>query len=140
MKNYTEFEMPEQIYNNTAMDEEGRIYYMEPDADELRVMRVTLDLDVKFIKWARDGIAEAQVSNPPDEIVWYLEQASPEELRRFRNAFFALNNYQFKSEDLTDFFSRYNWYKPESSVKANTALLSDDQRRLLELIKKYENK
>ncbi len=140
LKNYTSTQLEEQIYNNTTMDEEGRIYYMELDADELRVMRVTVDLDVKFIKWARDGITEAQVSTPPDEIVWYLEQATPEELRLFRNAFFALKNYQFKSDDLTDYFSRYSWYKPNHSVKADAALLSDNQRRLLDLIRQYEEK
>ena len=140
LKNFTETGLEECIYTNTAMDEEGRIYYMELDADELRIMRVTLDVNVKFIRWAQDGITQVQVANPPDEIIWYLEQTTPEELRRFRNAFFALKGYQFKSEDLNTYFSRYSWYKHNPTVQADIQTLSESQQRLLKLVQSYEAK
>ena len=42
----------------------------------------------------------------------YLTRLSKSKLRLFRNYFFAINGYKFNSQDLFDYYSRYDWYKP----------------------------
>jgi len=39
--------------------------------------------------------------------------ASVKELRLFRNDFFARYGYKFKSKDLQEYFSKFDWYKPK---------------------------
>ena len=38
-----------------------------------------------------------------------------EDYRRLRNAIFARHGYIFKSADLTEYFSKFSWYKPQFS-------------------------
>jgi hypothetical protein len=128
--------------NKSWLDEEGNLYYYElsnaTGENIMSIFKVAFDLDTKIIDWARDGITEKQVTTPPGEITRYLEQATASELRRFRNTFFALDGYQFKSDDLNDYFSRYSWYEPNPNVKPDINALSDSQKRLLDLIQEYE--
>lgn len=65
-----------------------------------------------------------------------LYDLSPDQLRILRNAIFAIHGYRFKSNDLTDYFSRFDWYIPESSDV--TASLSTIEKKNIERIKKFE--
>ena len=106
------FEISNASQHNTWLDEEGNLYYYElsnaTGENKVSIMKVTLDVDTKIIDWARDGITEYQFSHfDENEISWYLDHATKKELRLFRNALFALHHYQFNSEDLTEYFSRF---------------------------------
>lgn len=65
-----------------------------------------------------------------------LYDLSSDQLRILRNAIFAIHGYRFKSDDLTDYFSRFDWYIPESSDV--TASLSTIEKKNIERIKKFE--
>lgn len=58
------------------------------------------------------------------------------DLRLLRNAIFAMHGYRFKSPDLTEYFSRFDWYKPVYSDV--TSMLSQTETANVNFIKKYE--
>ena len=59
------------------------------------------------------------------------------ELRIMRNWIYARHGYSFRSQDLQNYFSKYEWYHPKyTEVPYN--LLSDIEQRNIELIKRYE--
>ncbi len=67
------------------------------------------------------------------------------QLRILRNAFFARQGYQFKSDDLQEFFSQFDWYlqllesyKVLEITNENIVISSKDKERV-ELIMKIEN-
>jgi hypothetical protein len=60
-----------------------------------------------------------------------------EELRILRNTIFAKYGYIFQSKDLSKHFNRFTWYKPQyNNVDGR---LSDNDRKLIELIREVEN-
>ena len=67
-----------------------------------------------------------------------LSGLSAGDLRLLRNAIFAKHGYIFSSDDLTKYFSNFQWYKPTS--KNVTKLLSSVEQTNINLISKYEGK
>lgn len=62
---------------------------------------------------------------------------SKNELRIMRNWIYARHGYSFRSQDLQNYFSKFEWYHPKyTEVPYN--LLSDIEQRNIELIKRYE--
>lgn len=62
---------------------------------------------------------------------------SKKELRIMRNWIYARHGYSFRSQDLQNYFSKYEWYHPKyAEVPYN--LLSDIEQRNIELIKRNE--
>ena len=62
---------------------------------------------------------------------------SKKELRIMRNWIYARHGYSFRSQDLINYFSKFEWYHPKySEVPFN--LLTDIEQRNIELIKRYE--
>ena len=62
---------------------------------------------------------------------------SKKELRIMRNWIYARHGYSFRSQDLINYFSKFEWYHPKySEVPFN--LLTDIEQRNIELIKLYE--
>lgn len=63
---------------------------------------------------------------------------SSEELRLMRNEIFAFHGYKFDSEDLNDYFSKQDWYKPiDEDVNEN---LNRFEKENIKLIKELESK
>ncbi len=60
-------------------------------------------------------------------------------LRLLRNEIFARHGYIFKSRDLTDYFSKYEWYKPTINSDLIDKKLTEIDRRNISLIKSIEN-
>lgn len=58
------------------------------------------------------------------------------QLRILRNFYFARKGHRFKSQDLSNFFNQYSWYKPTTTISLET--LTDIQKQNIDLIKKYE--
>jgi len=67
-----------------------------------------------------------------------LEGLSAEELRLMRNEIFARHGYIFKDKTLTEYFSKFDWYKPVHEDV--TAMLSETEQKNSELIKMIEAK
>ena len=66
-----------------------------------------------------------------------LENKSSHELRIMRNYIFARHGYIFKSDDLRQYFSQYDWYTPIS--RNVTKELSKIERDNIKLIEAYED-
>lgn len=62
---------------------------------------------------------------------------SKRELRIMRNWIYARHGYSFRSQDLRNYFSQFEWYHPKyTEIPYN--FLSDIEQRNIELIKRYE--
>lgn len=59
------------------------------------------------------------------------------ELRIERNLIFAKHGYQFKSSDLKQYFSQFDWYNPQYENVDD--MLTDVDKQNIDLIKQYEN-
>jgi len=59
------------------------------------------------------------------------------ELRIIRNEIFARHGYIFKSQDLKDYFSSKDWYKPK--FENVDSYLTDDEKQYIQVIRNAEN-
>lgn len=87
--------------------------------------------------WGTDLVAVARAGvNPQTEgkTAALLKSLGSVELRILRNALFALHEYMFKSYDLNCYFRGFDWYTPDESVKSDPALLTAEQKKLLDII------
>lgn len=62
---------------------------------------------------------------------------SKKELRIMRNCIYARHGYSFRSQDLQNYFSKFDWYHPRYT-EVPYSLLSEVEQRNIELIKRYE--
>ena len=62
---------------------------------------------------------------------------SNEQLRQLRNAFYAIHGYNFKSQDLKEYFSGFSWYKPNPNFSESD--FTEIERKNIELIRQMEN-
>ena len=69
-----------------------------------------------------------------------LETRTPRELAIFRNCIYAMKGYRFTGRSWTDFFGKYlEGYSGTRTNDEVTAMLSDSEKWLPELIVGYEN-
>jgi len=66
-----------------------------------------------------------------------LKGMQTSELRIKRNEIFAKHGYIFQNSELKKYFSKFDWYSQKYKNVDN--LLTDDDKKNIELIKKYEN-
>lgn len=118
-----------------------RTQNFSPDYDlELSIYNTHLEV---FL-WDEDGkehvftkmLSFLQFYYEPDE----FEDFTNEELRLLKNYFFARKGYQFKSRDLTDYFSKFNWYMPNPAIKNDLSLLNNDEQKLIMAINSFLEK
>jgi hypothetical protein len=64
---------------------------------------------------------------------------SKEELRILRNTVYAQHGYAFKSTDLQDFFSQFEWYLPDPNLNMDQIALTEKEKSFLDEILKKEN-
>jgi hypothetical protein len=69
-----------------------------------------------------------------------IETSTNDELRIMKNSIFAFKGYNFKSEDLFEYFSQYAWYFPDLKVKNDINILNENERKLFDIIIKEINK
>lgn len=93
-----------------------------------------------------ESVTTTNVDSNDDEYAWLcmryaepedLENKSSRELRIMRNYIFARHGYIFKSDDLWQYFSQYDWYTPIS--RNVTKELSKIERDNIKLIEAYED-
>jgi hypothetical protein len=93
--------------------------------------------------WGTDYIALAKAGISRNDSVKYAKLVAGlnnQEVRILKNAFFALQGYDFKSYDLRAYFNGFKWYKPSATAKAEPTLLSDAQKTLYAIVLEEENK
>lgn len=66
-----------------------------------------------------------------------IEGLSKEELRVLRNEIYARHGHIFKSQDLREYFNRFNWYSPE--VENATNRLTEIEKKNVEFLKEQES-
>lgn len=74
--------------------------------------------------------------------VYTIEQLSPFsllELRLIRNGIFARYGYVFEDEDLSNYYSQFDWYKPDYGKKITYSDLNKYQQKNIDLIKEIES-
>ncbi len=54
------------------------------------------------------------------------------------NTFYAKNAYIFSSASLKTYFSRFSWYLPDSTVKNNINILTEQDAECVKKIIEYE--
>jgi len=104
---------------------------MAPDPDEIKFYIVNRpNLKVDPVTWAQKGTSPKDQYNTAGTIA----QMSATDLRILRNALWAWHGCKFQSPDLRTYFGKFGWYKPNARVKADPALLTEDERRLFDLV------
>ena len=91
-------------------------------------------------------VEERAPAEGPDDYNWVSQRRlgyddvatrPKDELRLMRNAIYARHGYTFRSKDLSDYFSQFDWYHPTTTVVPEQQL-SDIERDNIVLIKQYE--
>lgn len=117
------------------------------DEDTLSVdtMVVSNQEDIAESDGSDESVPTTNVDSNDDEYAWLcmryaepedLENKSSRELRIMRNYIFARHGYIFKSDDLRQYFSQFDWYMPTS--RDVTKELNKIERENIKLIKAYE--
>ena len=80
------------------------------------------------------------LSREPGEYVQVsaLKELTAKELKMLRNFSFALRGYDFKSPDLKAYFSKFFWYKPDPSLRAEDIELSEAEKAFIEKVRTAE--
>ena len=68
-----------------------------------------------------------------------ISEMTSANLRLLRNEIFARHGYIFKSQELTNYFSKFDWYQPKLTSDQVDKKLSETDRYNISLIKSLEN-
>ena len=116
------------------------------DTLSVDTMAVNNQEDIAESDGPDESVTTTNVDSNDDEYAWLcmryaepedLENKSSRELRIMRNYIFARHGYIFKSDDLRQYFSQYDWYTPIS--RNVTKELSKIERDNIKLIEAYED-
>ena len=66
------------------------------------------------------------------------EDYTKTKLRLLRNTVYAQYGYAFKSKDLQDYFSQFDWYIPDPNLKMEEIVLTKEEKKFIEEILKRE--
>lgn len=67
-----------------------------------------------------------------------VESLSSNDIQEAINEIYARHGYKFNNDELTDYFSKYDWYHPTiSSEDFSTNVFSDIERKNIELLSEY---
>lgn len=69
-----------------------------------------------------------------------LAELSETELKLVRNFFYAVRGLDFKDAELRKFYSRFFWYKPDKTLKAEEVRFSDAEKIFLDKVREAEKK
>ena len=75
---------------------------------------------------------------PFEELIELLKQMDKNQLRLFRNSFYAKNDYVFKDTSLNNFFSSALCYIPDKSVTVDKIKIEKHEKILIEMIQAAE--
>jgi hypothetical protein len=63
-----------------------------------------------------------------------------DEFKLLRNTVYAQYGYAFKSKDLQDYFSQFEWYIPDPNLTMDQIVLTEKEKKFIEELLKRENK
>jgi hypothetical protein len=66
------------------------------------------------------------------------EIKSKEELKILRNTVYAQHGYAFKTKDLQDYFSQFEWYMPDPNLTMERIVLTEKEQQYIDAILKRE--
>ncbi len=89
-----------------------------------------------FIKYNLGNRTRFFVYEPTSNKIIDFNYLSDAEFRIYRNHIFARYGYEFKSEDLRQHFSKFEWYQPR--YKNVDQFLTADDKAIIAAIQKYE--
>lgn len=99
------------------------LYYANMETDLERYRSIILNGDISFLEY-------------PYLSDLLLGTLNNEELRLFRNLFYASKGYKFDDNTLTEYFSRFDWYNPTSK----DIILTREEKKCIDKIKTFEQK
>ena len=98
-----------------------------------------------------EGAGQPEAALPPDDAVSVpgtdlsgsidrkqLTTLNREKLRLLRNEIYARNGHTFRSSELNEYFSKFEWYAPRYTAKEVENLLSVTDKSNIELIRSFE--
>ena len=100
----------------------------KPGIQDAVFLQYTRSVDRRFASLLRDYVYRFDVNNQ------YLPSLSSSDLRYIRNFFFAFRGYAFEKGELLDYFGRFLWYRPSSSVTGGTEALSEREKQIVTTI------
>jgi hypothetical protein len=103
-------------------------FRMPPLPQPVRLIQYEWSENIE-IQCARTGLRD-------DNLLEYIKGLSNYEKRLIINAMFALYGYEFKTNEWKNYFSRFLWYKPDSSVLNSIDILDEYQKKLYEYLVK----
>ena len=101
-------------------------YTMYPLPRAIWLMGYEWREDLK-ISCARTGLRDM-------DMTFYLDTLSPYDKRVIINAMFAMNGYEFKTAEWTNYFRKFFWYKPDNIIKNDVNILDQYQLKLFEYL------
>lgn len=111
------------------------IYSDDRDIENI-INRSTVEMNQNMAKLVIEGdISFLQSKYSIDSIS--LGLLNKEELRTLRNSIFAMRGYRFKTTSISEYFNRFDWYKP--LLENVDILLSETDKKNIEMIKSFEN-
>jgi len=117
------------------------------DKDSCRMVRVLtgkLQVNIKDFKPTKNiefGVLSMDKQKFIDNSHLSLASASTnDELRLLRNTIYAQQGYTFKSKDLLDYFSKFDWYIPNPNITPDQINLTDSEKNFLNDIQNEEKK
>jgi len=141
-------------------DESIRMVHLNRGYIELREKNFKPDFDIhisefnwftgrieKMCKGGKKCLTEDEVdrlgiylTRSPGEYIetGQLKELSAKELKMMRNFGFALRGYEFKSADLKAFYSKFFWYKPDATLKAEEIELSGAEKAFIDKVRSVE--
>jgi len=90
----------------------GYLYYKTTDFKPDFDLTITTINPLSEIKEYSDFFYSRRYDKPRK-----ISEFSDYDLRIMRNSIYAIYGYQFRSKELLDYFSKYNWYLPDPNIK-----------------------
>lgn len=119
----------------TTIHTNGDVYAMQAvKNDKVYFYNTSRKWGPDYVGWAKLGCSITLVAEQTKRI----QDLNNREIWILRNALFALQGYDFKNWDLSCYFNGFDWYKPNPNVKADVTLLTEDQKRLFDLVLEEE--
>ncbi|MBK05895.1 MAG: hypothetical protein CL932_14075 [Deltaproteobacteria bacterium] len=105
-------------------------FLMLPTQSHARTQEASIRLFLVGVKVSKADLRRALWNKPIPEK--YIKWRSYLELRRLRNAIFAIKGARFRSIDLRDFYKKQSWYRPfRSASKVRMNSISKSNMRLI---------
>lgn len=113
----------------SSYDRDKKVYYATDYITQFITAARIVSNEVKGYEYSHDNYKD---------LIEYLNLATKEELRLFRNAFYAKNGFVFKDPELNKFFDDSICYIPNNTLKQDSIKKTEEEKILIEMIQAAE--